>query len=120
VKREAAIAGLASEGLARILGSAGTGNSVVVGPTPTDPAGIRRCARDLKTWSAVKNHTSEERGGSRGPGVRRSGAGSSQVPARSLILRAAIHNFSSFVNNFSTTVRFVELNGKLAYINTFK
>jgi len=63
VKCEAAIAGLASEGLVRISGSAGTGSSVVVGPTPTDPAGIRRCARDLKTWSAAKKHINEERGG---------------------------------------------------------
>ena len=120
MKREAAIADLASEGLVRISDSAGTGNSVVVGPTPRDPAGIQRCASDLKTWSAEKKYTSEERGGSRGPGVRRSGAGSSQVSSRSLILRAAMHSFSSFVNNFSTTFRFVELNGKLVYINTFK
>jgi len=52
-------------------GSAGAGRSVVVVPTPTDPAGIRRYARDLKTWSAEKNHTNVERGGSRDPGVRR-------------------------------------------------
>ena len=90
MKREAAIAGLASEGLARISGSAGTGNSVVVVPTPTDPAGIRRCARDLKTWNATKKHTNEERGGSRDPGVRRSGAGSGQVPARSLIFESRV------------------------------
>jgi len=34
VKREATIAGLASEGLALILGSAGAGSSAVVGPMP--------------------------------------------------------------------------------------
>jgi len=37
VKREAVIAGLASEGLALILGSAEAGSSAVVGPMPTDP-----------------------------------------------------------------------------------
>jgi len=37
VKREATIAGLASEGLALISGSSGAGSSAVVGPTPTDP-----------------------------------------------------------------------------------
>jgi len=47
VKREASIAGLASEGLALISGSAGAGNSVVVGPTPTDPVEFRKCARDF-------------------------------------------------------------------------
>jgi len=36
VKREAVIAGLASEGLALILGSAGTGSSAVVGPMPLE------------------------------------------------------------------------------------
>jgi len=71
VKRAATIADLASEFLTRMSGSAGTGNSVVVVPTPTDPAGIRRCARDLKTWSAGKKHTNVERDGSRDPGVRR-------------------------------------------------
>ena len=35
------IADLPSEFLARMLGSAGAGSSVVVVPTPTDPAGIR-------------------------------------------------------------------------------
>ena len=47
VKRGATIADLASEFLARMSGSAGAGTSVDVVPTPTDPAGIRRCARDL-------------------------------------------------------------------------
>ena len=65
MKRGATITDLASEFLARMSGSAGEGSSVVVVPTPTDPAGIRRCARDLKTWSAAKKHTNEERGGSR-------------------------------------------------------
>jgi len=37
VKREAVIAGLASEGLALILSSAKAGSSVVVGSMPTDP-----------------------------------------------------------------------------------
>jgi len=60
VKREAAIAGLVSEGLALILGSAGAGNSVVVGPTPSDPLEFRKCARDLKALSAAKEHTNED------------------------------------------------------------
>jgi len=75
VKREAMIAGLASEGLALILGSAEAGSSVVVGPMPTDPVEFRKCARDLKALSAAKVHTNEERGGGRDPGVRRPGAG---------------------------------------------
>ena len=41
VKREAVIAGLASEGLALILGSAEAGSSAVVGPMPTDPVEFR-------------------------------------------------------------------------------
>ena len=86
MKRGATIADLASEFLARMSGSAGGGSSVVVVPTPTDPAGIWRCARDLKTWSAVKKHTNVERGGSRDPGVRRPGAGRGQLPARSKII----------------------------------
>jgi len=75
VKREATIAGLASEGLAMISGSAGAGSSAVVGPTPTDPVEFRKCARDLNTLSAAQKHTNEERGGSGDPGVRRPGAG---------------------------------------------
>jgi len=53
LKREAVIAGLASEGLALILGSAEGGRSAVVGPTPTDPVEFRKRARDLKALSAV-------------------------------------------------------------------
>ena len=70
MEREASIAGLASEGLARISGSAGTGSIAVVGPTPADPVEFRKCARDLKALSAAKEHTNEERGGGRDPGVR--------------------------------------------------
>ena len=91
VKREAVIAGLASEGLALILDSAGAGSSAVVGPVSTDPVEFRKCARDLKALSAGKEHTNEERGGGRDPGVRRSGAGRGQLPARSKIFRAAMH-----------------------------
>jgi len=91
VKREAVIAGLASEGLALILGSAEAGNSAAVGPTPTDPMEFRKCARDLKALSATKEHTNEERGGGRDPGVRRSGAGRGQLPARSKIFCTAMH-----------------------------
>ena len=92
MKREAAIAGLVSEYLVLILGSAGAGNSVVVGPTPSDPLEFRKCARDLKALSAAKEHTNEDRAGGRDPGVRRPGAGRGQLPARSKIFRAAMHN----------------------------
>jgi len=83
VSSKAVIAGLASEGLALILGSAEAGSSAVVGPVPTDPVDFRKCARDLKALSAAKEHTNEERGGGRDPGVRRPGAGRGQLPARS-------------------------------------
>ena len=75
MKREAEVAGLASEGLTLVADSAGVGNSAVVGPTPTDPVEFRKCARDLKMLSGEKKHTNEERGGSHDPGVRRPGAG---------------------------------------------
>jgi len=91
VKREAVIAGLVSEGLALILCSAGAGSSAVVGPMPTDPVEFRKCARDLKALSAAQEHTNEERGGGRDPGVRRPSAGRGQLPARSKIFRAAMH-----------------------------
>ena len=90
MKREAVIAGLASEGLALILGSAEAGSSAVVGPTPTDPVEFRKCARDLKALSAAKEYTNDERGGGRDPGVRRPGAGRGQLPARAKIFRAAL------------------------------
>ena len=93
MKREVVIAGLASEGLALILGSAEAGSSAVVGPMPTDPVKFRKCARDLKALSAAKEQTNEERGGGRDPGVRRPGAGRGQLPARSNIFRAAMHEF---------------------------
>jgi len=64
-----------------------------VGPTPTDPVEFRECARDARTWSAAKKHTNEEQGGGRDPGVKRPGAGRGQLPARSKIFRAAMHNF---------------------------
>jgi len=70
VKREAVIAGLASEGLALILDSAEVGRSAVVGPMPTDPVEFRKCARDLKALSATTEYTNDERGGDRDPGVR--------------------------------------------------
>ena len=83
MKREAVIAGLASEGLAVILGSAEPGNSAVVGPMYPDPVEFRKCARDLMALSAGKDHTNEERGGGRDPGVRRPGAGRGHFPSRS-------------------------------------
>ena len=60
-----------------------------MGPMPTDPVEFRKCARDLKALSAAKEHTNEMRGGGHDPGVRRPGAGRSQLPARSKIFRAA-------------------------------
>jgi len=59
VKREAAVAGLASEGLALVSGSAGAGNNTVVVPTPTDPVEFRKSTRDLKALSASKEYTNE-------------------------------------------------------------
>jgi len=99
VKREAVIAGLASEGLVLILGSAGAGSSSVVRPMPTDPVEFRKCARDLKALSAAKEHTNEERGGGRDPGVRRLGAGRGQLPARSKIFHAAMQVLIITLNN---------------------
>jgi len=89
VKREAVIAGLASEGLALILGSAGAGSSAFVRSMPTDPVEFRKCARDLEALSASTENTNEERGSGRDPGVRRPGTGRGQLPARSKIFRAA-------------------------------
>jgi len=83
------MAGLTSEGLALISGSAGEGSSAVVGSTPTDPVEFCKCARDLMTLSAARKYTNEERGGSRDVGVRRPGAGRGQLPARSKIFVAA-------------------------------
>ena len=54
MKREAVIAGLASEGLALILGSAEAGSSAVVGPMPTDLVEFRKCARNLKAFERSK------------------------------------------------------------------
>jgi len=80
VKREAAVAGLASEGLAVVSGSAGASSSAVVVPMPMDPVEFRKSTRDLKALSAVIEHTNEERGGGHDPGVRRPGAGRGQLP----------------------------------------
>ena len=84
---------LASEGLALILGSAEVGSSAVVGPTTTDLVEFRKCARNLKALSAGKEHTNEERGGGRDPGVRRPDTGRGQLPACSKIFRV-IHVLS--------------------------
>jgi len=54
MKREAAVADLAAEGLALVSGSAGAVSSVVVVPTPTDPEEFRKSTRDLKALSAEK------------------------------------------------------------------
>ena len=54
--------------------SARAAGSVVVLPTPADPMGFRRSTRDVEAQSATQEHTSEERGGGRGPGVRGPGA----------------------------------------------
>jgi len=58
----------------QLLGSARTSGSVVVLPTPADPMGFRRSTRDVEKQSAVEEHTSEARGGDRGPGARGPGA----------------------------------------------
>ena len=44
-------------------------------PTSTDPMGILKNTREFKAPGAVKEHTSEVRGGGRDPGVRRPGSG---------------------------------------------
>jgi len=84
------------------LGNAEAGSSAVVGPMPTDPVEVRKCARDLKALSAAKEHTNEERGGGRDPGIRRLGAGRGQLPVRSKIFRAAMHVFLFSVFNSSS------------------
>jgi len=91
VKREAAVAGLASEGLALVAGSAGAGSSAVVLSTPTNPV------RGLKALSAAKEHTNEERGGGHDPGVRKPGASRGQLPARSKIFRLLFLNVFFFL-----------------------
>jgi len=100
VKREATIAGLASEGLALISGSAGAGRSADVGRSPTDPVEFRKCARDLKTLSAARKHTNEERGGSRDPCVRRPGAGCGQLTGRSKIFFDAGFSILTLILSF--------------------
>ena len=54
----------------QFLGSAQTGSSVVVVPTPTGPMEFRKS----KGQSAKKEHTNEVRDGGRDPGLRRPGA----------------------------------------------
>ena len=78
MKREAAVAGLASEGLALVSGSAGAASSVVVVPTPADPVEFCKSTRDSEPQSAAKEHTNEARGGGGGPGITRPGAGLGQ------------------------------------------
>ena len=83
--RRRAVQSQAGEGLARrreqikcthlqVSGSARTAGSVVVFATPADPIGFRTRTRDVGAQSAAKEHTSEARGGNRGPGVRGPGA----------------------------------------------
>jgi len=86
VKRGVTMAGLASKGLALVSGSVWAVSSAVVGPTPTDPAEFRECARDARMLGAAKKHTNEGQGGGRNPGVERPDAGRGQSPARSKIL----------------------------------
>ena len=52
MERGATISDLVSEVLARESGSAEAGSSVVVVPTPTDPAGIRTIARGSRKSSS--------------------------------------------------------------------
>jgi len=42
--------------------------------------GFRKSSRDLEAQSAAKEHTNEARGGGRGPGFRRPGAGLGHTP----------------------------------------
>jgi len=83
--RRRAVQSQAGEGLVRrreqieciqlqLSGSARTAVSVVVFVTSADPIGFRSSTRDVEAQSAVKEHTSEERGDDRGLGVRRPGA----------------------------------------------
>ena len=65
------------------LRSARTASSVVVVPTPAGPMEFCKSTRDLKEQSAGKEHTNEVRDGGCDPGVRRPGAGPSQLPASS-------------------------------------
>ena len=90
MKRKAAVAVLASEGLAMVSVSAQarTASSVVVVPTPTDPMEFRKSTRDLKARSAAKELSNEVRGGGRDPGVGRPGAGPGWLPARSKFFRS--------------------------------
>jgi len=79
------MAGLASEGLALISGSAGVG-SIGRGVYAYGSNRVPQvCARFEDVESAVRKYTNEERGGSRDPVVRRSGAGRGQLPTRSKI-----------------------------------
>ena len=55
-------------------------------PTSTDPMGILKNARDFTAPGAGKEHTSEVRGGGRGPGVRRPGSSLGRPTARSKFL----------------------------------
>jgi len=55
-------------------------------PTSTDPMGILKNTREFKAPGTGKEHTSEVRGGGRGPGVRRPGSGLGRPTARSEFL----------------------------------
>ena len=105
LKREAAVAGLASEGLALVADSAGAGSSAVVVPTPTGPAEFSKSTRDLKALSAAKEHTTEERGGGRDPGARRPGEGRGWLPARFDLRVEFLLKTDSFSSNQSGFVR---------------
>ena len=80
---------------ATVLGERTSKYGVVVVPTPADPIGFLKSTRDDKARNAAKEHTNEERSGSRNPGVRRPGAVLGQSPARSKFFRAAMHAFST-------------------------
>jgi len=56
MKREVAVAVLASEGLSLVSVSARTASSVVVVSTPKDPMAFHKSTRDLKAQSAAKDH----------------------------------------------------------------
>ena len=72
VKREAVIAGLASEGLALLLGSAEAGSRAAYA---YGSSGVPKVCARFEGVERSKRVHNEERGGGRDPGVRRPGVG---------------------------------------------
>ena len=59
---------------AEVVGERANSGQRVVFATSADPIGFRSSTRDVEAQSAVKEHTSDERGDNGGLGVRRPGA----------------------------------------------